>query len=291
MPDRPQKKSKTTGKAPASPAPESAMQKKKSTREGPASSAGKRPELIQKEGMTTRKAPAAQTTEHVPKKRKTRAELSPSIEDVTRRRRTRAELALVPPPVEDVPTRRRTRAELAFYPPPIADVPRTRTAELTEDVPKKRNTSARLAIPSPRNLYAKYANFPWGSQEFNPDTEFSGGRNAWGTSTNPHMKKIRETHKKLLGPPLSWERAKDWKRQKVNRVLKAGIKEAEHATITRRAIGTRRNQLNDIELGNFERVVQRTWDLMFIRKRPYILYQWYQLSDDQKRLYLELEEQ
>ncbi|KAF8435238.1 hypothetical protein BGX38DRAFT_1275145 [Terfezia claveryi] len=270
MPDRPQKKSKTTGKAPASPAPESAMQKKKSTREGPASSAGKRPELIQKEGMTTRKAPAAQTTEH---KKEDKSRTSPS-----------------PPPVEDVPTRRRTRAELAFYPPPIADVPRTRTAELTEDVPKKRNTSAGLAIPSPRNLYAKYANFPWGSREFNPDTEFSGGRNAWSTSTNPHTKKIRETHKKLLGPPLSWEHAKDWKRQKVNRVLKAGIKEAEHATITGRAIGTRRNQLNDIELGNFERVVQRTWDLMFIRKRAYILYQWYQLSDDQKRLYLELED-
>ncbi|KAF8447119.1 hypothetical protein BGX38DRAFT_1270585 [Terfezia claveryi] len=30
---------------------------------------------------------------------------------------------------------------------------------------------------------------------------------------------------------------------------------------------------------------------MFIRKRAYIFYQWYQLSDDQKRLYLELEEQ
>ncbi|KAF8433294.1 hypothetical protein BGX38DRAFT_1276149 [Terfezia claveryi] len=30
---------------------------------------------------------------------------------------------------------------------------------------------------------------------------------------------------------------------------------------------------------------------MFICKRAYILYQWYQLSDDQKRFYLELEEQ
>ncbi|KAF8430943.1 hypothetical protein BGX38DRAFT_1277511 [Terfezia claveryi] len=238
MLDRPQKKSKTTGKASASLAPESAMQKKKSTREGPASSVGKRPELIQKQGMITHKALAAQTTEHVLKKRKRRAELSPSIEDVIRRRRTRAELALVPPPVKDVPTRRRTRAELAFYLPPIMDVPRTRTAKLTED----------------------------GSREFNPDTEFSGGRNVWGTSTNPHTKNIKETHKKLLGPPLSWEHTKDWKRQKVNR-------------------------LNDIELGNFTRVVQRTWDLMFIHKQAYILYYWYQLSDDQKRLYLELEEQ
>ncbi|KAF8422362.1 hypothetical protein BGX38DRAFT_1279811 [Terfezia claveryi] len=63
-----QKKSKTTGKAPTSSAPESTMQKKKSTREGPASSAGKRPKLIEKEGMITHKALAVQTTEHVPKK-------------------------------------------------------------------------------------------------------------------------------------------------------------------------------------------------------------------------------
>ncbi|KAF8435874.1 hypothetical protein BGX38DRAFT_1274832 [Terfezia claveryi] len=238
MPDHPQKKSKTTGKAPASPAPESAMQKKKSTREGPASSAGKRLELIQKEGMTTRKAPAAQTTEH---KKEDKSRTSPS-----------------PPPVEDVPTRRRTRAELAFYPPPIADVPRTRTAELTEDVPKKRNTSAGLAIPSPRNLYAKYANFPWGSREFNPDTEFSGGGMHGHFHQSPHEKNSRD-HKKLLGPPLSWERAKDWKRQKVNRETSKELSKGHGP--------------------------------MFIRKRAYILYQWYQLSDDQKRLYLELEEQ
>ncbi|KAF8415253.1 hypothetical protein BGX38DRAFT_1281425 [Terfezia claveryi] len=97
-------------------------------------------------------------------------------------------LALLPPPVEDVPIRRRTKAELGFYSPPIADVP-TRSmlrAELAEDVPK--------------NLYTKYANFPWGSREFNPDTEFSGGRKAWGTSTNLHTKKNQETYKKLLGP-------------------------------------------------------------------------------------------
>ncbi|KAF8453287.1 hypothetical protein BGX38DRAFT_1141583 [Terfezia claveryi] len=181
MPNHSEKK-KTTGKAPTSPAPEPPMQKKRKTTLGaPASPVAKTP--------TTH-------TEHIPQKRKIRAELAHPIEDVPRRR-TRAELALIPPPVEDVPTRRRTRAELAFYPPPIADVPTRSTprAELAEDVPK--------------NLYAKYANFPWGPREFNPDTEFSGGRKAWGTSTNPHMKKIRETHKKLLGPPLSWERAKD----------------------------------------------------------------------------------
>ncbi|KAF8414992.1 hypothetical protein BGX38DRAFT_1281557 [Terfezia claveryi] len=129
---------------------------------------------------------------HVPKKKKTKVELAHPIEDVSKRR-TRAKLALIPPPVKDVPTRRRTRAELAFYQPPIVDVP-TRSilrAELAEDVPK--------------NLYAKYADFLWGLQEFNPDTEFSRGRKAWGTSTNPYTKKIRETHKKLLGPLLLWE--------------------------------------------------------------------------------------
>ncbi|KAF8435868.1 hypothetical protein BGX38DRAFT_1274872 [Terfezia claveryi] len=236
MPNRPEKK-KTTGKAPTSPAPEPPMQKKRKTTLGaPASPVAKTP--------TTR-------TEYIPQKRKTRAELANPIQDVPRRR-TRAELALIPPPVEDVPTRRRTRAELAFYPPPIADVPTRSTlrAELAEDVPK--------------NLYAKYADFPWGPQENTQET-------AWTPA--------------VVGAGQGLER------QKVNRVFKVGIKEAEHATTTGRAIGTRRASLTHMEPGNFERLVQRTCDLMFIRKKAYILYQWHQLSDEQKRVYLELQEQ
>lgn len=154
---------------------------------------------------------------------------------------------------------------------------------------KKQKTTGEVST-TPANPYAPYADFPWGPRDFNPDTEFSGGRKTWGTSTNPHTRKIRETHKQLLGPPLSWERAKDWRRQKLNRALKAGVKEDEHATITGRPIGTPRNQLTDVECGKFERLVQRTWEVMFIRKKAYILYQWYKLSDQQKRFYLELGE-
>ncbi|KAF8414913.1 hypothetical protein BGX38DRAFT_1147772 [Terfezia claveryi] len=54
---------------------------------------------------------------------------------------------------------------------------------------------------------------------------------------SPYKKNSRDPQE-TTWPPLSWEHAKDWKRQKVNRVLKAGIKEAEHAMITGRAIGT-----------------------------------------------------
>ncbi|KAF8430948.1 hypothetical protein BGX38DRAFT_1277520 [Terfezia claveryi] len=130
---------------------------------------------------------------------------------------------------------------------PASPVMKTPTTH-TEHVPKKRKSRAELAHPIEnvprRRTRAELALIPPpvedGPPEFNPDTEFSQGREVWGISTNPHMKKIRETDKKLLGPPLSLERAKNWKRQKVNRVLKAEIKEAEHATTTGRAIGTRR---------------------------------------------------
>ncbi|KAF8426155.1 hypothetical protein BGX38DRAFT_1279027 [Terfezia claveryi] len=174
----------------------------------------------------------------------TKAELAHPVEDVPIRRRTRAKLALIPPPVKDIPTRRRTRAELGFYSAPIANVPRRRIlrAELVEDVLQKTKTR----VEPQKNLYAKYTHFPWGPRKFNSDTEFSRGRNAWGTSTNTHTKKIQETYKKLLGTPLLWELAKDWK---------------------------------------------RTCDLIFIHKKAYILYQWYQLSDEQKRVYLELQGQ
>ncbi|RPB18633.1 hypothetical protein L211DRAFT_853938 [Terfezia boudieri ATCC MYA-4762] len=60
-------------------------------------------------------------------------------------------------------------------------------------------------------------------------------------------------------------------------MLKAGIKAQEHATITGRAIGTRRNQLTDVESGKFEELMQRNCE--------------YELSDEQKRFYLDLEEQ
>ncbi|RPB18050.1 hypothetical protein L211DRAFT_854532 [Terfezia boudieri ATCC MYA-4762] len=74
-------------------------------------------------------------------------------------------------------------------------------------------------------------------------------------------------------------------------MLKARIKVQEHATITGRAIGTRRNQLTDVESGKFEELVQRNCEVMFVRKKAYILYKWYELSDEQKRFYLDLEEQ
>ncbi|RPB19281.1 hypothetical protein L211DRAFT_853353 [Terfezia boudieri ATCC MYA-4762] len=69
------------------------------------------------------------------------------------------------------------------------------------------------------------------------------------------------------------------------------MKAQEHATITGRAIGTRRNQLTDVESGRFEELMQRNCKVMFVRKKAYILYKWYELSDEQKRFYLDLEEQ
>jgi hypothetical protein len=167
----------------------------------------------------------------------------------------------------------------------VAKAPQSEKALTTQPARKKQKTSK-----GPKNPYARYSDFPWGPRDFNADKEFSGGRKVWGTSTNPHTKKIRDTQKQLLGPLLSWERAKDWRRQKINRALKAGIKEQEHATITGMPIGTQRNQLTDVQRGKFERLVHKTWEVMFIRKKAYILYKWYELTDEQKRFYLELGE-
>ncbi|RPB18040.1 hypothetical protein L211DRAFT_854543 [Terfezia boudieri ATCC MYA-4762] len=55
-------------------------------------------------------------------------------------------------------------------------------------------------------------------------------------------------------------------------MLKAGIKAQEYATITGRAIGTRKNQLMDMKSGKFEELMQRNCEVMFIRKKAYILY-------------------
>jgi len=92
----------------------------------------------------------------------------------------------------------------------------------------------------------------------------------------------------LLGPLLAFERAKDWKRQKIARALKLGFKEQEHARATSRPIGTARKQLTDIQCGKFDRLVQNIWEVMFIRKKVYILWQWYKLSSEQKTFSLEL---
>ena len=145
-------------------------------------------------------------------------------------------------------------------------------------------------VPDSANPYAPYANFAWGNKEFNPDVEFSGSRKVWGTSSNAHTRRIRESQRRLLGPPLAWEHAKDWKRQKVTRSLRAGIKEQEHATATGRAIATTKAQLTDVQRGKFERLVHKTWETMLVQKKGYILYRWYKLADTQKRFYLELRE-
>jgi len=55
-------------------------------------------------------------------------------------------------------------------------------------------------------------------------------------------------------------------------------------------IGTKRNQLTDVQRGKFEGLVQTTWDVMLVRKKAYILYRWYELSKEQQRFYLELGE-
>ncbi|RPB17962.1 hypothetical protein L211DRAFT_854623 [Terfezia boudieri ATCC MYA-4762] len=115
---------------------------------------------------------------------------------------------------------------------------------------------------TPVNLYEKYADFPWGSKEFDPDTEFSG----------------------------AFEQAKDWKCQKVNRALKAGVAESEHATVTGAPIGTKRNELSDVQRSKFKRLVQKTWKVMLVQKKAYILHRWYGLSQAQQRFYLELGE-
>jgi len=148
-------------------------------------------------------------------------------------------------------------------------------------------TPATPALFNP-NPYARYAEFPWGSKEFEADTEFSGVRKVWGTSTNPHTRKIRESQNRLLVPLLAFGRAKDWKRQNLRRALKKGVTEGEHATVTGMPIGTKRTEISDVQRGKFERLGQKTLQVMLVRKRDYILYRWDELSKEQQRFYLEL---
>jgi len=72
------------------------------------------------------------------------------------------------------------------------------------------------------------------------------------------------------------------------RALKKGLTEGEHATVTGMPIGSKRTELNDVQCGKFERLVQITWEVMLVRKKAYILYPWYELSKEQQRFYLEL---
>ena len=76
--------------------------------------------------------------------------------------------------------------------------------------------------------------------------------------------------------------------KKIVRALKLGLKEQEHVRATSRSIGTARKQLTDLPCGKFDRLVQRSWEVMFIHKKAYILWQLCQLLSKQKRCYLEL---
>jgi len=172
--------------------------------------------------------------------------------------------------------------------PVTGDIPTTGDKATAGVNQKRAKSTPQERAKTPSNAYSDYADFPWGAKGFDADAEFSGGRKVWGTSANPHTRKIRESHKRLLGPLLAFERAKDWKRQKIARALKLGVREREHATATGRPIGTARKQLTDVQCGKFDRLVQKTWEVMFIRKKAYILWQWYKLSSEQKRFYLEL---
>jgi len=165
---------------------------------------------------------------------------------------------------------------------------RRKTPEITPATPAPATPAPATPAPLNPNPYARYAEFPWGWKEFEVDTEFSGGRKVWGTSTSPHTRKICESQKALLGPLLAFERGKDWKRQNLRRALKKGVTEGEHATVTSMLIGTKRTELRDVQCGNFERLVQKTWEVMLVRKKVYILYRWYELSKEQQRFYLEL---
>jgi len=169
-----------------------------------------------------------------------------------------------------------------------ADIPATGDKPTAGVNQKHAKSAPQERAKTPSNSYSDYADFPWRPKGFDADAEFSGGRKVWGTSANPHIRKIRETQKRLLGPLLAFERAKDWKRQKIARALKLGLKEQEHARATGRSIGTVRKQLTDVQCGKFDHLVQKTWEVMFIRKKAYILWQWYKFSSEQKRFYLEL---
>jgi len=167
---------------------------------------------------------------------------------------------------------------------------RRKTPAITPARPAPATLAPATPAPVNSNPYARYAKFPWGSIEFESDTEFSGGQKLWGRSTNPHTRKTRESEKRLLGPLLVFERAKDWKRQNLRRALKKVVTEGEHATVTGMPIGTKITELSDMQCGKFERLVQKTWEVILVRKKAYILYRWYELSKEQQRFYLELGE-
>ena len=87
---------------------------------------------------------------------------------------------------------------------------------------------------------------------------------------------------------MRFEQAKDRKRQKIARALKLGLNEQKYTRATSSPIGTARKQLTDVQCGKFDHLVQKTWWVIFIHKKAYILWQWYKLPSKQKRFYLEL---
>jgi len=85
-----------------------------------------------------------------------------------------------------------------------------------------------------------------------------------------------------------FERAKDWKRQNLRRALRKGVTEDEHTTVTGMPIGTKMTEVSDVQCGKFQRLVQKTWEVMLVCNKAYILYHWFELSKEQPRFYLEL---
>ena len=58
--------------------------------------------------------------------------------------------------------------------------------------------------------------------------------------------------------------------------------------VTGMPIGTERTELRDGQCVQFKRLIQKTWEVMLVRMKAYILYRWYKLSKEQQRFYLEL---
>ena len=148
---------------------------------------------------------------------------------------------------------------------------KTKSSDNSAPAGRRKRTATAAAqpttVPDSANPCALYANFACGHKEFNPDVEFRGGRKVWGTCSNAHTRRIRESPRRLLVPPLAWERAKDWKRQKVTWSLMAGNTEREHATATGRAIGTTKAQLTDVQGGKFECLVHKPCETMWCGRR------------------------
>ena len=79
-----------------------------------------------------------------------------------------------------------------------------------------------------------------------------------GTSTNLHTRKIQVSQKRLLGPLLAFEQAKDWKWQNLRMALKKGVTEGDHAMLTSMPSGTKRTKLSEVQCRKFEWLVQKT---------------------------------